>query len=233
MAAAGYDPRAAIDLWDLMAAVEADAASHGESPSLEDRLSLLRTHPTSQARQEAIARLMPKALGVFEESLKRGGPLAKKARKAGPVKSYLSRPVSTADAAATAATSDLTEGESSSSGATKNPLGLPPRRQKIETVTSTSAAAAAAAATSKTYHASLQTSTNFLPLGSRTHVKPAVPLKEVSLGSDESRPSVGCSDQSSADASKVSRSAEAGGVSETQHRERNFGEGSVDDVRLV
>lgn len=52
MASAGYDPRAALDLWDLMAAVEADAAAQGRPVSVEDSLSFLHTHPTSQARQQ-------------------------------------------------------------------------------------------------------------------------------------------------------------------------------------
>lgn len=91
MAAAGYDPRAALDLWDLMAAVEADAASRGQPLSLSDRLSLLQTHPTSNVRQDvrklagreymnfvvadavrnllqALARLMPKALELYKQS---------------------------------------------------------------------------------------------------------------------------------------------------------------------
>lgn len=68
MAEAGYDPRAALDLWDLMSAVEADAALQGQTPSLSDRLSLLRTHPTSQYRQQALARLMPNALNLYKAS---------------------------------------------------------------------------------------------------------------------------------------------------------------------
>jgi predicted Zn-dependent protease len=52
MATAGYDPRAALDLWDLMAAVEADAAADGAPVSIEDSLSFLHTHPTSQVRQQ-------------------------------------------------------------------------------------------------------------------------------------------------------------------------------------
>lgn len=52
MASAGYDPRAAFDLWDLMAAVEADAAAHGSPVSVADQFSLLQTHPTSHVRQE-------------------------------------------------------------------------------------------------------------------------------------------------------------------------------------
>jgi len=52
MAEAGYDPRAALDLWDLMAAVEADTVARGQSLTLTDRLELLQTHPTSQNRQD-------------------------------------------------------------------------------------------------------------------------------------------------------------------------------------
>lgn len=70
MAEAGYDPRAAVDLWDLMAAVEADSAAHGEPVSITDRLSLLHTHPTSQKRQEELARLLPKALKIYSEAIK-------------------------------------------------------------------------------------------------------------------------------------------------------------------
>lgn len=52
MATAGYDPRAASDLWELMACVEDDAAAMGQGISVENRFSLLRTHPTSDVRQK-------------------------------------------------------------------------------------------------------------------------------------------------------------------------------------
>jgi predicted Zn-dependent protease len=52
MALAGYDPRAAFDLWDLMSAVEKDAEEHGSPASFTDKFSLLQTHPPSQVRQE-------------------------------------------------------------------------------------------------------------------------------------------------------------------------------------
>lgn len=68
MARAGYDPRAMLDLWELMAAVEADAESMGYTRSMETRFQLLRTHPTSEARQEAIARRLPKAMQLFQET---------------------------------------------------------------------------------------------------------------------------------------------------------------------
>ncbi|WOO79224.1 Metalloendopeptidase OMA1, mitochondrial [Vanrija pseudolonga] len=66
MAIAGYDPRAMLDLWGLMACVEEDAQRMGQSVSIENRLQLLRTHPTSQARQEAIQHLLPKTMKVWE-----------------------------------------------------------------------------------------------------------------------------------------------------------------------
>lgn len=50
MATAGYDPRAASDLWELMACVEDDAAAMGQGISVENRFTLLRTHPTSDVR---------------------------------------------------------------------------------------------------------------------------------------------------------------------------------------
>nr|XP_031860461.1 uncharacterized protein CI109_004072 [Kwoniella shandongensis]KAA5527533.1 hypothetical protein CI109_004072 [Kwoniella shandongensis] len=62
MATAGYDPRAATDLWELMAAVEVDAAAAGHPISIENRFALLRTHPTSEARLEALEKDMPDAM---------------------------------------------------------------------------------------------------------------------------------------------------------------------------
>lgn len=81
MAEAGYDPRAALDLWDLMAAVEADAAAQGQGLSFTDKLELLQTHPTSQARQEALAKMMPKALNLYKQSDVYKQQIANKVRK--------------------------------------------------------------------------------------------------------------------------------------------------------
>lgn len=67
MAAAGYDPRAALDLWELMSCVEADALAAGQTVSMENRFALLRTHPTSVARQAALSKEMDKALEVWKE----------------------------------------------------------------------------------------------------------------------------------------------------------------------
>ena len=69
MAAAGYDPRAAVDLWEMMQAVEADAAQAGQSISIENRFALLRTHPTSEVRQKALEADMPGAVKLWRERL--------------------------------------------------------------------------------------------------------------------------------------------------------------------
>ncbi|KAK8853164.1 hypothetical protein IAR55_003865 [Kwoniella newhampshirensis] len=67
MATAGYDPRAATDLWELMAAVEIDAAASGHPVSVENRFALLRTHPTSEARLQALEKDMPDAMKRWKE----------------------------------------------------------------------------------------------------------------------------------------------------------------------
>jgi predicted Zn-dependent protease len=69
MAAAGYDPRAAVDLWELMACVEADAAAAGQPVSVADRFALLRTHPASIERQKALELDMPGAMELWRESM--------------------------------------------------------------------------------------------------------------------------------------------------------------------
>lgn len=51
MAMGGYDPRGMLDLWELMACVEADAEAAGQTNGF-DKVDLLRTHPTSEARRE-------------------------------------------------------------------------------------------------------------------------------------------------------------------------------------
>ncbi|WWC91647.1 uncharacterized protein L201_006593 [Kwoniella dendrophila CBS 6074] len=69
MATAGYDPRAAQDLWELMAAVEADAEAAGQAVKVENKFAMLRTHPTSEARQEALAKDMPAALKIWRDHI--------------------------------------------------------------------------------------------------------------------------------------------------------------------
>ncbi|ODN99000.1 hypothetical protein I350_07152 [Cryptococcus amylolentus CBS 6273] len=73
MASAGYNPRAAQDLWQLMRCVEEDAAASGQMGSMENRFSMLRTHPTSDVRHEALEKDMPGAMKVYREFLKKNG----------------------------------------------------------------------------------------------------------------------------------------------------------------
>ena len=54
-ARAGYDPRAAIGLWERMAALSGDRPPE-----------FLSTHPDPQARIEAMKKLMPRALELYE-----------------------------------------------------------------------------------------------------------------------------------------------------------------------
>jgi hypothetical protein len=68
MANAGYDPRAAQDLWEFMAAVEADNAAKGQT-TVENRFALLRTHPTSEARHEALEGDMKNALALWKDHM--------------------------------------------------------------------------------------------------------------------------------------------------------------------
>jgi predicted Zn-dependent protease len=75
MAMAGYDPRGAMDLWEFMACVEEDAAAAGKVPGIEDRLAILRTHPTSSERQEALEKDMPRAMKVWKERLPKRLPI--------------------------------------------------------------------------------------------------------------------------------------------------------------
>lgn len=67
MATAGYDPRAALDLWELMSCVEADAARAGKGVSVEQRLGFLRTHPTSEERLGALKKDMEGAMRTWRE----------------------------------------------------------------------------------------------------------------------------------------------------------------------
>jgi predicted Zn-dependent protease len=69
LATAGYDPRAAQDLWELMTAVEADAIALGKSSGgVQDKFALLRTHPTSEERHAKLEEDMPEAINVWKEA---------------------------------------------------------------------------------------------------------------------------------------------------------------------
>lgn len=74
MATAGYDPRSMLDLWELMAAVDADAEASGRHRSLDQQIALLRTHPTSEERQKAILDKLPRALNMMREATAKRQP---------------------------------------------------------------------------------------------------------------------------------------------------------------
>ncbi|GAB1525538.1 hypothetical protein RhiTH_008701 [Rhizoctonia solani] len=74
MARAGYDPRYALDLWEVMAAVEEDAAAAGQAVSVSDTFPFLRTHPSSLQRRKDLEKLMPKAMELFAQSSLRSRP---------------------------------------------------------------------------------------------------------------------------------------------------------------
>lgn len=69
MATAGYDPRAALDLWELMSCVEEDAAVMGKTASVQHKLSFLRTHPTSEDRMKMLEKDMEGALRTWRERI--------------------------------------------------------------------------------------------------------------------------------------------------------------------
>jgi predicted Zn-dependent protease len=58
---AGYDPRAAVTLWERM------AAQSGGPPEF------LSTHPSENTRIARLQKLMPRALGVWEAAKARDG----------------------------------------------------------------------------------------------------------------------------------------------------------------
>lgn len=50
MARAGFDPRAALELWEILNEVEADVTTKGQHGGITDHIALLRTHPTGEQR---------------------------------------------------------------------------------------------------------------------------------------------------------------------------------------
>ncbi|KAG8965014.1 hypothetical protein FRC03_001042 [Tulasnella sp. 419] len=68
MAKAGYHPQSMLDLWEVMAEVEEDAALSGQPISITDRFPFLKTHPTSVQRQKNISTKIPEAIKLYESS---------------------------------------------------------------------------------------------------------------------------------------------------------------------
>ncbi|GAA5898386.1 M48 family metallopeptidase [Sporobolomyces salmoneus] len=78
MAKAGYDPRAAIRLWEILNEAEEDI-EHSGSHAIDSKeggkmiwehVALLRTHPTGKERLEALRKRLPKAMELYEEAKK-------------------------------------------------------------------------------------------------------------------------------------------------------------------
>jgi predicted Zn-dependent protease len=62
MAKAGFDPRQSISLWQKMA-----QASQGQQP-----MEFMSTHPSHATRIQELERLMPKAMGIFQQAQAQG-----------------------------------------------------------------------------------------------------------------------------------------------------------------
>ncbi|KAM0789467.1 hypothetical protein ACM66B_000287 [Microbotryomycetes sp. NB124-2] len=69
MARAGFDPRGAITLWEILNEVEADVSATGEHGTITDHIAFLRTHPTGERRIEDLKKAMPKAVKLYETAL--------------------------------------------------------------------------------------------------------------------------------------------------------------------
>jgi predicted Zn-dependent protease len=80
MAKAGYDPRAAIRLWEILNEAEEDVEKEGrhevekkengkgEEMMIWDHVALLRTHPTGKERLQALEKRLPRAMEMYKEA---------------------------------------------------------------------------------------------------------------------------------------------------------------------
>ncbi|KAK4702164.1 hypothetical protein P7C70_g4064, partial [Phenoliferia sp. Uapishka_3] len=69
MAKAGFDPRGALALWEILNEVEQDVQEIGEHGTITSRIALLRTHPTGEKRLQTLQQLLPNALEIYEETI--------------------------------------------------------------------------------------------------------------------------------------------------------------------
>ena len=60
MAQAGYNPQAAVTVWDKMSKVQGGMA-----------VALLSSHPTNEARRQAIIRMLPEVMPIYQRSRSR------------------------------------------------------------------------------------------------------------------------------------------------------------------
>lgn len=70
MAKAGFDPRGAVTLWEILTEVEEDVTATGEHGTITDHIALLRTHPTGEQRLSDLRNHLPGAIKLFEQSKK-------------------------------------------------------------------------------------------------------------------------------------------------------------------
>jgi len=69
MAQAGYNPESALELWSLLNMIEQE--SHDEHSIVAERvLPFLRTHPHGEDRLNNIRKHLPKAMKIYEATLK-------------------------------------------------------------------------------------------------------------------------------------------------------------------
>lgn len=77
MAKAGFDPRAALQLWEILNEVEADTQEALGPRERAEQIALLRTHPTGEDRLKAIEALLPSAMKIWKKA--KSDALARKA----------------------------------------------------------------------------------------------------------------------------------------------------------
>ncbi|POW20635.1 hypothetical protein PSHT_03361, partial [Puccinia striiformis] len=71
MARAGYDPGAALKLWNLLNQLEEDQRTSNNNSSIgwAERIPWTRTHPTCKDRELTIQKALPKAMKFFQQPL--------------------------------------------------------------------------------------------------------------------------------------------------------------------
>lgn len=70
MAKAGFDPRGAVTLWEILTEAEEDVTETGEHGNITDHIALLRTHPTGEQRLSDLREHLPRAIKLYEQSKK-------------------------------------------------------------------------------------------------------------------------------------------------------------------
>lgn len=68
MARSGYNPTAALTLWEILIEIEKDVGERGEHGDIRDHIALLRTHPTGEQRLEDLKKALPDAIKLYNET---------------------------------------------------------------------------------------------------------------------------------------------------------------------